>query len=70
MGDDSVDEVREELAGLAERLGDLAYEELRRAVAAGEQVRPELERRLTRARRAVERAAAILSARDVGAGGA
>jgi hypothetical protein len=55
-----LDAVRADLASLAERLADLAYEELRRAVADGEGKRPELERRLTRARGAVERALAIL----------
>ena len=55
-----LDAIRAELASLAERIGDLAYEELRRAVADGEGRRPELERRLTRARGAVERAVGIL----------
>lgn|GEM_PF-727714 len=55
-----LDAIRAELASLAERIGDLAYEELRRAVADGEGKRPELERRLTRARGAVERAVGIL----------
>ncbi len=55
-----LDAIRDELASLAERIGDLAYEELRRAVADGEGRRPELERRLTRARGAVERAVGIL----------
>jgi len=58
--------VRLELAAIAERLGDLAYDELRRAVEAGEAKRPELERRLTRARHAVDRAGSILAARDGG----
>ena len=55
-----LDAIRAELASLAERIGDLAFEELRRAVADGEGTRPELERRLTRARGAVERAVGIL----------
>jgi len=60
MGDDTVGAVRDELVHIGDRLGDLAYDELRRAVDAGETSRPELERRLTRARHAVERAVAIL----------
>ncbi len=59
--DERLEEVRAGLAVMAERLADLAYEELRRAVEAGEERRPELERRLTRARHAVERAVAMLA---------
>ncbi len=44
---------------LAEELADAAMEALREAMAAGE-AKPELERRLTRARRSVERAAALV----------
>jgi len=61
---DGIEEVRSELHRLAERLGDLAYEQLRRAVDDGATKRPELERRLTRARRAVERAAHLLGGDD------
>ncbi|MCU1495312.1 MAG: hypothetical protein JWO62_3076 [Acidimicrobiaceae bacterium] len=62
--DEALEELRGELEALAERLGDLAYEELRRAVEEGETKRPERERRLTRARNAVERAVALLRAAD------
>ncbi len=55
-----VDHLRERLEGIAEELADLAIERLRAAVdgnadAAGE------ERRITRARRAVEKAAHLLA---------
>ena len=61
-----LEEVRAELRAVVERLGDLAYEELRRAVEAGEARRPELERQLTRARHAVERALVVLGDADGG----
>lgn len=47
------------LDGMAEELADAALEALRSALAAGDR-KPELERRLTRARRAVERAALLV----------
>jgi hypothetical protein len=49
----------ERLDALAEELADGALEALREAITAGER-KPELERRLTRARRAVERAASLV----------
>ncbi len=58
----------EELEGIADRLDDideqlaeLAMAALREAIEAGEG-KPELERRITRARRAVEKAATLLRA--------
>ncbi len=54
-----VDHVRERLEGIAEELADLAIERLRAAVD-GDQGAAAEERRLTRARRAVEKAAALL----------
>ncbi len=59
MGGD-VDHLRERLDGIAEELADLAMERLREAIDAGGTELPVDERRLTRARRAVEKAAAIL----------
>ena len=60
----SLDHVRERLEGIAEELADLALDRLRAAVdgdagAAGE------ERRITRARRAVEKAASLLGSGPV-----
>jgi hypothetical protein len=53
--------IGEELGRLAERLASIGMDALREAVTAGETRRPELERRVTRARHAVERAAGILA---------
>lgn len=54
-----LDGIAGRLDEVAEELADAAIEALREAMAAGE-TRPELERRLTRARRGVERAAALI----------
>jgi hypothetical protein len=58
-----IDDLRARLEGIAEELADLALDQLRQAVDAGPDeraARTAEERRLTRARRAVEKAAAIL----------
>jgi hypothetical protein len=59
--------IAERLDAIAEELGDLAMTRLREAIAGGSKDIPEEERRLTRARRSVEKAAALLrvSADDV-----
>ena len=57
-------EIRERLEAIAEELGDLAIERLRESIDAGGNELPVDERRLTRARRAVEKAAAILAEPD------
>ena len=49
-----------DLEGVRDRLGDVIFGELRRAIEAGETKRPDLERRLTRAAHAVDRALAVL----------
>ena len=54
-------ELRERLQVIAEELADLALDRLREAVEAGATAAPAEERRLTRARRAVEKAAALLA---------
>jgi hypothetical protein len=59
-------EIRARLQTIAEELADLAIERLRESIDAGGQELPVDERRLTRARRAVERAAAILAEPDEG----
>jgi hypothetical protein len=46
---------------IADELADLALDRLREAVDAGATAAPAQERRLTRARRAVEKAAALLA---------
>ncbi|MGH9151135.1 MAG: hypothetical protein ACRD03_01740, partial [Acidimicrobiales bacterium] len=64
--DASVEDLRDRLSGIAEELADLALERLRTAVADGGEGRAAAgeERRLTRARRAVEKAVAVLSEPD------
>ncbi len=59
-----LDDLRSRLDGIAEELADLALDRLRASVEAGEQRAPAQERRLTRARRAVEKASAILAEGD------
>ena len=54
------DDIRGRLEHIAEELADLAIARLRESIDAGGTELPVDERRLTRARRAVEKAAAIL----------
>ena len=58
------DEIRSRLEPIAEELGDLAIQRLRESIAAGGDELPVDERRLTRARRAVEKAAYLLEEPD------
>ena len=58
------DDIRGRLEGIAEELADLAIARLRESIDAGGQELPVDERRLTRARRAVEKAASILREPD------
>ena len=55
-----LDHLRERLEGIAEELADLAIDRLRAAVDGNEDAAGE-ERRITRARRAVEKAAHLLA---------
>ena len=59
-----LDDVRQRLEAIAEELADLAIVRLRESIDAGGNELPVEERRLTRARRAVEKAAAILREPD------
>ena len=58
------DDIRKRLESIAEELADLAIERLRESIDAGGHELPVDERRLTRARRAVEKAAALLTEPD------
>ena len=58
------DDIRHRLESIAEELADLAIVRLRESIDAGGSELPIDERRLTRARRAVEKAAAILREPD------
>jgi hypothetical protein len=59
-------DIRRRLEMIAEELADLALVRLRESIDAGATKPPPEERRITRARRAVERAAAILTQPDDG----
>ena len=58
--DAEIDAIRERLEAVSEDLADLALERLRAAVDAGGTEVPDDEKRLTRARRALEKAIHIL----------
>lgn len=58
------DDIRRRLEGISEELTDLAIERLKESIDAGGAELPVDERRLTRARRAVDKAAAILAEPD------
>lgn len=58
------DEIRGRLEGIAEELADLAIVRLRESIDAGGHELPVDEKRLTRARRAVEKAIALLAEPD------
>ena len=58
------DDLRHRLQGISEELADLAIVRLRESIDAGGKELPVDERRLTRARRAVEKAMHILSEPD------
>ena len=58
------DDIRQRLEGIAEELADLAIQRLRESIDAGGDELPVDERRLTRARRAVEKAANLLREPD------
>ncbi|MGH9071042.1 MAG: hypothetical protein ACRDX8_07750 [Acidimicrobiales bacterium] len=58
------DDIRRRLEAIAEELTDLAIQRLKESIDAGGVELPVDERRLNRARRAVERAAGILGAPD------
>lgn len=58
------DDIRQRLEGIAEELADLAIVRLRESIDAGGHELPVDERRLTRARRAVEKAVHLLQEVD------
>lgn len=60
MASPEIDDVRERLRAVSEELADLALDRLRRAAAEPDPVLVAEERRVTRARRAVEKAVAVL----------
>lgn len=58
------DDIRSRLEGIAEELADLAIQRLRESIDAGGTELPIDEKRLTRARRAVEKAVHLLEEPD------
>jgi hypothetical protein len=58
---DDLDDICDQLRSVSDRLADLALASLREAVGEGATRTPAEERRLTRARRAVDKAIAVLS---------
>ncbi len=58
------DDIRERLEAIAEELADLAIQRLRESIDAGGHELPVDEKRLTRARRAVEKAVNLLREPD------
>lgn len=58
------DDIRERLESIAEELADLGMQRLRESIDAGGSELPADEKRLTRARRAVEKAAYVLREPD------
>jgi hypothetical protein len=58
------DDIRRRLQAISEELADLAIQRLRESIDQGGAELPVDERRLTRARRAVEKAAGILAEAD------
>lgn len=60
--EDSFEDLAARLEGIATDMDDLAFEHLREAAAGGDAVHLAAERRLLKARRAVARAVAALSA--------
>jgi hypothetical protein len=58
------DDIRQRLEGISEELTDLAIQRLRESIDAGGGELPVDEKRLTRARRAVDKAASILREPD------
>lgn len=57
---DRIADIQLRLESIAEELADVSIDLLREAVEAGETKRPELDKRLSQARRAVEKAARSL----------
>ncbi|HTW07748.1 MAG TPA: hypothetical protein VME46_09565 [Acidimicrobiales bacterium] len=60
MEEDRRDQLREQLASIAEELADMAHAELREIADGGAQASATAERRLSSARRAVLKAASLL----------
>lgn len=60
--EDRIAEIQTRLTAIGEELTDISVEVLRSAVEAGATTRPPLDKKLSQARRAVEKAARVLEA--------
>ena len=60
-GEDRIEDLRDRLESISEELADIALDELREAAEKGATRTTEREKRLTRARRAVEKASMLLA---------
>mgnify|MGYP000031960893 CR=1 FL=1 len=61
-----LDRLAEQLGNIAEQLDEMAFDQLREAVAEGAIERPTTDKRLMQARRAIEKAAHLLRSMDQG----
>lgn len=61
-----LDSLAEQLANIAEQLDEMAFDQLREAVADGAMQRPQTDKRLMQARRAIDKAAHLLRTIDQG----
>ncbi|MEM9033948.1 MAG: hypothetical protein AAGA99_20360 [Actinomycetota bacterium] len=66
MSEHELDRIADQLESINEELADLAMSALRDALEDGGTKRPDIERRITRARRSVEKATHLLRASDDG----
>jgi hypothetical protein len=57
---DDAERLADQLDAINDEIGDLVMAALRKAVADGETSRPDIEKRLTRARRSIEKASHLL----------
>ena len=56
-----IEEIRSQIEGLVEKVGDLAMQDLRETIDAGEQKSSSKEKQLIRVRRSLEKASHLLS---------
>ena len=56
-----IEEIRSQIEGLVEKIADLAMQDLRETIDAGEQKTSSKEKQLTRVRRSLEKASHLLS---------
>jgi hypothetical protein len=56
-----IEEIRSQIEGLVEKVADLALQDLRETIDAGEQKTSSKEKQLTRVRRSLEKASHLLS---------